>query len=49
MVERIRAGYVQKARELEGGVMVKAARRLGITFRSMRYLVKKYGLSAREK
>ncbi len=49
VVERIRAGYVQKALELEGGVMVKAARRLGITFRSMRYLVKKYGLNAREK
>ncbi len=49
VVERIRAGYVQKALELEGGVMVKAARRLGITFRSMRYLVKKYGLNAKEK
>ncbi len=49
VVERIRAGYVQKALELEGGVMVKAARRLGITFRSMRYLVKKYGLNAKER
>ena len=48
-VERIRAGYVQKALELEGGVMVRAARRLGISFRSMRYFVKKYGLGARER
>ena len=48
-MERVRAGYVQKALELEGGVMVRAARRLGISFRSMRYFVKKYGLGSREK
>ena len=48
-VERIRAGYIQKALELEGGVMVRAARRLGISFRSMRYFVKKYGLGAKER
>ncbi len=48
-MERVRAGYVQKALEVESGVMVRAARRLGISFRSMRYFVKKYGLGAREK
>jgi len=34
--------------EMDGGVMVKAARRLGISFRSMRYFVKKYGLGTGE-
>ena len=47
-VENIRAGYIKKALEQEGGVMVRAAERLGITFRSMRYFVKKYSLQARE-
>jgi two-component system response regulator PilR (NtrC family) len=48
VIEATRAAYVQRAMELEGGVMVRAAKRLGITFRSMRYYVKKYGLQARE-
>jgi len=47
-VENVRAGYIKKALEQEGGVMVRAAERLGITFRSMRYFVKKYNLQARE-
>jgi transcriptional regulator with GAF, ATPase, and Fis domain len=33
---------------LEDGVMVRAAKRLGMTFRSIRYFVKKYHLNARE-
>jgi two-component system response regulator PilR (NtrC family) len=45
VMEGIKAAYVQRAMEMDGGVMVKAARRLGITFRSMRYFVKKYGLA----
>jgi DNA-binding NtrC family response regulator len=48
VVEQTRARYIQKALELEGGVMVRAAQRLGITFRSMRYFVKKYRLNAKE-
>ncbi len=47
-VEGVRAAYIRRALELEDGVMVRAARRLGITFRSIRYFVKKYHLSARE-
>ena len=47
-LESIRAAYIKKALEMEGGVMVRAAARLGMTFRSIRYFVKKYGLSARE-
>jgi two-component system, NtrC family, response regulator PilR len=47
-MEGVRAAYVQRAMDLEGGVMVRAAKRLGITFRSMRYYVKKYGLQAKE-
>ena len=46
-VESFRAAYIQKALELENGVMVRAAERLGITFRSMRYFVKKYHLQAK--
>jgi len=45
VMEGIKAAYVQRAMELDGGVMAKAARRLGISFRSMRYFVKKYGLA----
>ncbi len=47
-VEGVRAAYIRKALEMEDGVMVRAAKRLGITFRSIRYFVKKYHLSARE-
>jgi two-component system response regulator PilR (NtrC family) len=47
-LEAVRAAYILKALELENGVMTKAADRLGITFRSMRYFVKKYRMNARE-
>jgi len=47
-VEGVRAAYLQRALELEDGVMTRAAARLGITFRSMRYFVKKYHLNAKE-
>ena len=46
-VESFRAAYIKKALELENGVMVRAAERLGITFRSMRYFVKKYHMQAK--
>ncbi|MGC8762818.1 MAG: sigma-54-dependent transcriptional regulator [Acidobacteriota bacterium] len=47
-LESIRAAYIRKALEEEGLNMTRAAARLGITFRSMRYFVKKYGLNAKE-
>jgi len=47
-VENIRSLYVRKALDMEGGNLTKAAKRLGITFRSMRYFVKKYRLGYRE-
>lgn len=47
-IERTRARYVQKALEMEGGSLTKAAKRLGITFRSIRYFVKKYNLNVKE-
>lgn len=46
-VEDLRAAYVKKAIDLENGVMSRAAVRLGISFRSIRYLVKKYRLKVR--
>lgn len=49
VMESLRAAYVRRAMEMEGGVMVRAAKKLGISFRSMRYFVKKYGLGAGEK
>ncbi len=48
-VEAFRAAHIRKAMKLEGGVMVRGARRLGISFRSMRYFVKKYGIQAKER
>jgi two-component system response regulator PilR (NtrC family) len=47
-LEAVRTAYILKALELENGIMMRAAERLGITFRSMRYFVKKYRLQARE-
>jgi len=47
-IENIRSLYVRKALEIEGGNLTKAAKRLGITFRSMRYFVKKYNAGFRE-
>ncbi|MDQ7008130.1 MAG: sigma-54 dependent transcriptional regulator [Acidobacteriota bacterium] len=39
--------FMQQALEQAGGVQTKAARRLGMTFRSFRYFAKKFGLTAR--
>jgi two-component system response regulator PilR (NtrC family) len=36
--------YLQAALEQNGGHLTNAARALGITFRAIRYKVKKYGL-----
>ena len=47
-IENIRSIYVRKALDVEGGSLTRAAKRLGITFRSMRYYVKKYNLGYRE-
>ena len=47
-IESIKRDYVREALEIEDGVMSRGAKRLGISFRSMRYLVKKYGLNAKE-
>jgi two-component system response regulator PilR (NtrC family) len=47
-VEGIRKVYILKAIELEGGNVTRAARRLGITFRSIRHFVKKYGIQAKD-
>ncbi|HPA28001.1 MAG TPA: sigma-54 dependent transcriptional regulator [Acidobacteriota bacterium] len=47
-IEKIRSIYVLKALDMEGGNLTRAAKRLGITFRSIRYYVKKYGLGYRE-
>ncbi|MEJ2368926.1 MAG: sigma-54 dependent transcriptional regulator [Acidobacteriota bacterium] len=47
-VEGLRAAYIRRALELEEGVMVRAAERLGISFRSMRYFVKKYHLQGKD-
>jgi two-component system, NtrC family, response regulator PilR len=47
-VEAIRELYVRKALNLENGSLTNSAKRLGITFRSMRYFVQKYKLNYRE-
>lgn len=47
-IEKIRSIYVMKALDMEGGNLTRAAKRLGITFRSIRYYVKKYRLGYRE-
>ncbi len=47
-IEKIRRIYVMKALDMEGGNLTRAAKRLGITFRSIRYYVKKYRLGYRE-
>lgn len=47
-IEKIRSIYVLKALDMEGGNLTRAAKRLGITFRSIRYYVKKYRLGYRE-
>ena len=47
-IEGIRKVYILRAIELEGGNVTHAAKRLGITFRSIRHFVKKYGIQAKE-
>lgn len=48
-LEDLRAAYIKKAMDLENGVMSSAAARLGISFRSIRYFVGKYGLKGQGK
>jgi two-component system, NtrC family, response regulator PilR len=43
-VQAIERGYIAKALERAGGVQVKAAELLGMSFRSFRYYVKKYNV-----
>jgi len=43
-VQEIERGYIAKALERAGGVQVKAAELLGMSFRSFRYYVKKYNV-----
>jgi two-component system response regulator PilR (NtrC family) len=43
-VKQIECGYISQALERAGGVQVKAAELLGMSFRSFRYYVKKYNL-----
>jgi two-component system response regulator PilR (NtrC family) len=43
-VQRIERGYLAEALQRAGGVQVKAAELLGMSFRSFRYYVKKYNL-----
>jgi two-component system response regulator PilR (NtrC family) len=43
-VKEIERGYISQALERAGGVQVKAAEMLGMSFRSFRYYVKKYNL-----
>jgi two-component system response regulator PilR (NtrC family) len=43
-VKEIERGYIAQALQRAGGVQVKAADLLGMSFRSFRYYVKKYNL-----
>ena len=43
-VKEIERGYIAEALKQAGGVQVKAAELLGMSFRSFRYYVKKYNL-----
>jgi len=43
-VQGIERGYISEALRQAGGVQVKAAELLGMSFRSFRYYVKKYNL-----
>ena len=43
-VKEIERGYIAQALQRSGGVQVKAADLLGMSFRSFRYYVKKYNL-----
>jgi two-component system response regulator PilR (NtrC family) len=46
ILHRVEGAYLQLALQAAGGIRKKAADLLGITFRSMRYRLKKQGLSA---
>lgn len=46
MLQRVEAAYLQLALQAAGGVRKKAAELLGITFRSMRYRLKKQGMDS---
>jgi two-component system response regulator PilR (NtrC family) len=43
-VQKIERDYIAEALKRAGGVQVKAAELLGMSFRSFRYYVKKYNL-----
>ena len=43
-VKQIERDYIAEALQRAGGVQVKAAELLGMSFRSFRYYVKKYNL-----
>ena len=43
-VARVEREYLHEALEQTQGVKMKAAERLGLTFRQFRYLLKKYGV-----
>ena len=43
-MQQIERGYLAEALKRAGGVQVKAAELLGMSFRSFRYYVKKYNL-----
>jgi two-component system response regulator PilR (NtrC family) len=43
-VKEIERGYIAQALQRAGGVQVRAAELLGMSFRSFRYYVKKYNL-----
>ena len=43
-VQNVERGYMAQALERAGGVQVKAAELLGMSFRSFRYYAKKYNL-----
>jgi two-component system, NtrC family, response regulator PilR len=43
-VKEIERGYIAEALKRAGGVQVRAAELLGMSFRSFRYYVKKYNL-----
>jgi two-component system response regulator PilR (NtrC family) len=43
-VQEIERGYIAEALKKTGGVQVKAADLLGMSFRSFRYYVKKYNV-----
>ncbi len=43
-LEEIEISYIKRALEMTDGVLVEAAKLLGLTFRALRYKVRKYGI-----